>query len=106
MATDGQYYLSSNEESEYELESDEQVDEEDYGGASLDDVYQDMQNPQKVAWPNDAYQEFIELICKHRLPNSAGDFIIKFFDKFSGLNVSPLPTSMVKAFNQSCIGSM
>ena len=65
MATDGQYYLSSNEESEYELESDEQVDEEDYGGASLDDVYQDMQNPQKVAWPNDAYQEFMKLICKH-----------------------------------------
>jgi len=93
MATDGQYYLSSNEESEYELESDEQVDEEDYGGASLDDVYQDMQNPQKVAWPNDAYREFMELICKHRLPNSAGDSIIKFFDKFSGLNVSPLPTS-------------
>jgi len=39
-----------------ESESEEdRIDEKDYEGASLDDVYNDMKHAQHVEWSNDAY---------------------------------------------------
>ena len=70
-----------------------QVDEDDYKGASLDDAYEDLQHPQVVEWPNDAYREFMEITTKFQLSNSAGDAMIRFFNKFSNLDASPLPSS-------------
>ena len=42
---------------------------------------------------NDAYRIFMKLINIYQLSNSAGDAIIKLFNKFSNLDISPLPSS-------------
>ena len=50
--------------------------------------------PENIAnWPNDAYWEFMELIVEGNISNSISDKIIKFFNKHSDLNESPLPKS-------------
>src|SRR5260363_56021 len=69
------------------------IDPEDYDGASFDDAYHDLQHPETVEWPNDAYREFMEIINKHQLSNSAGDAIINFFNKHSNLDISLLPSA-------------
>jgi len=69
------------------------IDKEDYEGASFDDAYRDMQRPQTLDFPNEAYREFMEITTTYHLSNSAGDAIINFFNKFSGLKISPLPAS-------------
>jgi hypothetical protein len=66
---------------------------EDYEGASFDEAFQDLYHPRTVEWPNDAYREFMEIINKYQLSNSAGDAFITFFNKFSNLDISPLPPS-------------
>ena len=81
------------QEPEDETRPEVQVDEDDYKGASLDDAYEDLQHPQVVEWPNDAYREFMEITTKFQLSNSAGDAVIRFFNKFSNLDASPLPSS-------------
>jgi hypothetical protein len=80
---------------DYELsqEASADVDPEDYEGASFDDAFHDLEHIQTIEWPNDAYQEFMGIINKYQLSNSAGDAIINFFNKFSNLDVSPLPSS-------------
>src|SRR6185369_11120255 len=42
-------------------------------------------------FPNEAYANFIKFIIKNNLNNTAGNDIIKFFNKYSNLSVSPLP---------------
>ncbi|RIB02696.1 hypothetical protein C2G38_2290449 [Gigaspora rosea] len=66
---------------------------EDYEGASFDEAFQDLYHSRTVEWPNDAYREFIEIINKYQLLNSASDAFITFFNKFSNLDISPLPLS-------------
>ena len=68
-----------------------EIDLEDYKGASPDDAIHNLLHPHEVDWPNDAYREFMEIISKHQLSNSVGDAFIKFFNKHSNLDVSPLP---------------
>ena len=70
-----------------------EIDPEDYKGASPDDAIHNLLHPHEVDWPNDAYREFMEIISKHQLSNSVGDAFIKFFNKHSNLDVSPLPPS-------------
>jgi len=41
-------------------------------------------------WPNDAYREFMELVIEGNISNKIG---VKFFNKYSNLEKSPLPTS-------------
>ena len=85
-----------------ELESDgnnllaikeKQIDKEDYEGISLNNAYNNIQYPQEVQWPNDAYCQFIEINTNYQLSNAASDAIIHFFNKFSNLDISPLPVS-------------
>ncbi|GET59160.1 hypothetical protein GLOIN_2v1836976 [Rhizophagus irregularis DAOM 181602=DAOM 197198] len=75
------------EESEAESELD----------ASLDDaidVVDGKSTPERVVkWPNDAYRDFLELIVEGNISNKIGDKIIKFFNKLSNLDKSPLPSS-------------
>ncbi|RIB29275.1 hypothetical protein C2G38_2027855 [Gigaspora rosea] len=66
---------------------------EDYEGALFDEAFQNLYHPRTVEWPNDAYREFMEIINKYWLSNSAGDAFITFFNKFSNLDISPLPPS-------------
>ncbi|POG78347.1 hypothetical protein GLOIN_2v1836976 [Rhizophagus irregularis DAOM 181602=DAOM 197198] len=89
------------EESEAEselvnFEDTEFIDPEDLQGASLDDaidVVDGKPTPErKVKWPNDAYRDFLELIVEGNISNKIGDKIIKFFNKHSNLDKSPLPS--------------
>ena len=58
--------FSTETESQHELESEEiQIDKEDYEGVSLDDAYNDLQHPQTVIWPNEAYRKFVEITTKY-----------------------------------------
>ena len=72
-------------------------DPEDLQGANLDDTLDTIEGknkPEHIAeWPNDAYHDFMELIVEGNISNKIGDKIIKFFNKHSNLEKSPLPKS-------------
>src|SRR5260364_127162 len=70
-----------------------EYDLEDHKGASYKDAFDDLLHPPAVEWPNEAYCEFMEIVNKYQLSNSAGDSIINFFNKYSSLDVSLLPLS-------------
>ncbi|PKC54951.1 hypothetical protein RhiirA1_476415 [Rhizophagus irregularis] len=73
------------------------LDPEDLQGASLDDALDAIEGknlPEHIAkWPNDAYRDFMRLIVEGNISNKIGDQIIKFFNKYSNLEESPLPKS-------------
>jgi hypothetical protein len=106
------YYLRSQVESESEENIEENIEEmeidlqtdldrdfdsEDLQGASFDDaldVIEGKNRPEQIAkWPNDAYREFMELVIEGNISNKIGDKIIKFFNRHSNLDNSPLPSS-------------
>ncbi|CAG8679312.1 24484_t:CDS:2, partial [Dentiscutata erythropus] len=72
-------------------------DLKDIRGATIDDALDSIEgknNPQiLVGWPNDAYHNFMELVIEGNISNKIGDKIIKFFNKHSNLEESPLPRS-------------
>lgn len=110
-----QHYLQSHAESEGKenieenievenMEMDVQInfedhdfDSEDLQGASIDDALDAIKGknkPENIAnWPNDAYREFMELIIEGNISNKIGNKIIKFFNKYSNIEKSPLPSS-------------
>jgi hypothetical protein len=45
-------------------------------------------------FPNEAYADLMTLVTKHNLSNKAGNSIIKFFNRHSGLSQSPLPKNI------------
>lgn len=47
-----------------------------------------------IEFPNEAHADLMELVIKHNLNNKAGNAIIKFFNKHSGLSISPLPKNI------------
>ncbi|GES89309.1 hypothetical protein GLOIN_2v1764901 [Rhizophagus clarus] len=72
-------------------------DPEDLQEVSLDNALDTIEGKNKskhiAEWPSDAYWEFIELIVKGNISNKVGDKIIKFFNRHSNLEKSPLPKS-------------
>ena len=72
-------------------------DTEDLKGASLDDALDTIEGkyiPEHIAkYSNDVYHDFMELVIEGNISNKIGDKIIRFFNKHSALNESPLPTS-------------
>ncbi|RIB28814.1 hypothetical protein C2G38_2156894 [Gigaspora rosea] len=70
-----------------------EIDPDDYDSASFDDAFHDLQHPQDVEWPNDAYRKFMEIVNRYQFSNSASDAVIKFFNKYSNLDVSLLPST-------------
>src|SRR3954447_487673 len=50
-------------------------------------------------FPNEAYAELMTLITKHNLNNKAGNAIIKFFNNYSNVPVSPLPKNVTAGRN-------
>jgi len=68
------------------------IDSEDYCGVTLDDAIKDKMHPPNTEWPNDIYQEFMEIVMEYQLSNSCGDRIIKLINKSRGdSNKNPLP---------------
>jgi hypothetical protein len=54
--------------------------------------------PKRIAeWPNVAYRDFLELIVEGNILNKMGDKIINFFNKYSNLEKSPLPSLTKKS---------
>ena len=47
-------------------------------------------------YPNEAYGDLMSLVTKHKLSNTTGNAIIKFFNKHTNLNISPLLKSIEK----------
>ena len=84
------------EQSSFNLENIE-FDLDDLSGASLDDALDTIEGkyePENVAeWPNDTYRDFMKLVIEGNISNKIGDKIIKFFNKHSALDESPLPSS-------------
>jgi hypothetical protein len=76
---------------------DNSFDFEDLQGATLDDALKTIEGkntPEYLAqWPNETYQDFMELVIEGNVSNIIGDKIIKFFNKHSNLKASPLPRS-------------
>jgi len=72
-------------------------DLEDLQGATFEDALETIDGknkPERLAeWPNDAYRDFMELVIEGNISNKIGDSIIKFFNKHSNLEESPLPKS-------------
>ena len=108
--TEPRYYLRSQVELESEentedeeMETDLQTDldydfdSEDLQGASFDDALNIIEGRNRseymAKWPNDTYREFMELIIEGNISNKIGDKIIKFFNRHSNLQNSPLPSS-------------
>jgi hypothetical protein len=89
----------SEESSEESLlvDTDISFDSEDLQGATLDDALETIDGkiePERLAqWPNEAYRDFMGLVIEGNISNNIGDKIIKFFDKYSNLEESPLPKS-------------
>ncbi|RHZ54051.1 hypothetical protein Glove_431g41 [Diversispora epigaea] len=45
-------------------------------------------------FPNESYADLIILVTKYNLNNKAGNAIIKFFNKYSNLSISPFPKNI------------
>ena len=84
-------------EIDLQTDLDRDFDSEDLQRASFDDaldVIEGKNRPEQIAkWPNDAYREFMELVIEGNISNKIGDKIIKFFNRHSNLDNSPLPSS-------------
>jgi hypothetical protein len=87
----------SSEESLLQDVEDIDFDLEDLQGAIFEDTLETIEGKNKPAylaeWPNEAYRDFMELVIEGNISNKIGDKIIKFFNKYSNLQKSPLPGS-------------
>lgn len=62
---------------------------------SFENILEEHEPEMNIEYPNEAYADLMTLVTKHKLSNSTGDAIIKFFNKHSNINnKSPLPKSI------------
>jgi hypothetical protein len=57
------------------------------------DILEEKVSEVNVNYPNEAYEDFMILVTKHRLNNATENTIIRFFNKHTNLNKSLLPKS-------------
>ena len=67
--------------------------------SSNEDIFEDILEEEFEAkanadYPNEAYADLMTLVTKHKISNSTGNAIIKFFNKHANLSTSPLPKSI------------
>jgi DNA-directed RNA polymerase specialized sigma54-like protein len=67
------------------------------GGNSYEEAYRDLDNDETNFWPNDAYQDFLQLIAHYHISDNIANAFIEFFNQHGNMKVSPLPRSMHKA---------
>ncbi|CAB5210988.1 unnamed protein product [Rhizophagus irregularis] len=67
------------------------IDNEDYCGITLDDAIKDKNYPLNTNWPNDIYQEFMEIVTEYQLSNSCGDRLIKLVNSINNIDKNLLP---------------
>src|SRR5579859_4492157 len=99
----------SNEFEEFEESEEPEVFEESeepevFEESEEPEVFEESEEPEVfepesetyTKFPNDAYKDLMVLVTQHKLNNKAGNAIIKFFNKHSGLSTSPLPKNIEK----------
>src|ERR1700716_62972 len=57
------------------------------------DILEEKVSEVNINYPNEAYEDFMTLVTKHRLSNATGNAIIRFFNKHTNLDKSLLPKS-------------
>lgn len=62
----------------------------------LENSDEELEIEMNTSYPNEAYADLMTLVTNHKLNNTAGNAIIKFFNKHANLNTSPLPKSIEK----------
>ena len=65
----------------------------------FDDIFEEdsmekFDSEVKAYYLNEAYGDLMALVMKHKLNNTAGNAVIKFFNKHANLTTSPLPKSI------------
>ena len=71
--------------------SDSEADEPDFFEEI--EFFDESKNP-KTEFPNEAYKELMLLVTNNKLNNNVGNAIIRFFNKHSNLQQSPLPKNI------------
>src|SRR5271170_6310067 len=61
---------------------------------NFEDIFEESEV--NANYPNKAYADLMTLVTKYNLSNKIGNAIIKFFNKHSNLNTSPLLKSIEK----------
>jgi len=62
---------------------------------NFEESFQNIEEePEINEFPNEAYADFMTLVTKHNLNNKASNAIIKFFNNYSDVSVSPLPKNI------------
>src|SRR2546429_1936798 len=62
----------------------------------LEDILEESEFEINSDYPNEAYGNLMSLVTKHKLNNVTSNAIIKFFNKHTNLNTSPLSKSIEK----------
>src|SRR3954454_10246255 len=62
----------------------------------LEDILEEFKLKMNSDYSNEAYGDLMSLVTKHKLSNATGNTIIKFFNKYTNLNTSPLLKSIEK----------
>ncbi|RIB06924.1 hypothetical protein C2G38_2215893 [Gigaspora rosea] len=69
--------------------------EADYSSTDSELLSVEDEQPQteSIEIDPDDYDEFMEIVNRYQFSNSANDAVIKFFNKYSNLDISPLPST-------------
>ena len=62
----------------------------------LEDILEESELKMNSDYPNKAYGDLMSLVTKHKFSNVTSNAIIKFFNKHTNLNTSPLSKSIEK----------
>ena len=60
----------------------------------ISEISEETELETKTAYPNQIYADFMTLVTKHKINNTTGNAIIKFFNKHANFEKSPLPKSI------------
>ncbi|RGB34495.1 hypothetical protein C1646_760455 [Rhizophagus diaphanus] len=72
------------------------LEDSDPNEKTFKDILEEFKSKVNASYPNEAYANLMTLVTKHKLSNTTGNAIIKFFNKYANLSTSPLPTSIKK----------
>ena len=82
-----------NSESDEEMLQSQSIEESRNSEESFRSIEEEPEIENKE-FPNEAYADLMALVIKHNINNKAGNAIIKFFNKYSNVNASPLPKNI------------
>ena len=86
-----EHFLSDDEELSFLNEHSSNSESESF--TTNRDILEKKVSEVNVNYPNEAYEDFMTLVTKHRLSNATGNAIIRFFNKYANLDKSLLSKS-------------